>query len=108
MTHLKKKKKQLSTADEPCQDFCTVLYTAATTFESKTFKHLPVVGTERCVWGIAFGTFPTHVVPLQLFNCLQCLPLTGKCLHPTAWRTGLRQGLGGDWTLSNEGLEKRE
>lgn len=49
--------------------------------------HLPVVGTERHVWRIPFGAFPTHEISLQLFHCLQCLPLTGKRLHLTAWTT---------------------
>lgn len=40
--------------------------------------YLPVVGAERCVWGIPLGAFPTHEIPLQLFHCLQCLPLTGE------------------------------
>lgn len=56
--------------------------------------HLPVVWTERRVWGIPPGAFPTHEIPLQLFHRLQCLPLTGKQLHLTAWGTGQENWVG--------------
>jgi len=65
-----------------------------------TSIHLPVVRTQRRVWGIPPGALPTHVIPLHLFHSLQCFPLTGKQLHLTAWgpqREGRgRGGVGGD------------
>lgn len=54
--------------------------------------YLPVERAEGCVWGKTLGAFPTHEIPLQLFHRLQCLPLTWKRLHLTAWGTEERDG----------------
>lgn len=71
---------------------------------------LPVVWTQRCVWGKTLGAFPAHEIPLKLFDCLQGFPLAGKRLHMASWgqqhrEVGVREWQVG-WKLEAEASDR--
>lgn len=73
---------------------------------------LPVVWTQRRVWGITLGAFPAHEIPLKLFDCLQGFPLAGKRLHMASWgqqhrEVGVREWQVG-WKLEAEASDRRK